>query len=86
MAQMAHYGLSADLYAEMSVPADFVDAEGKFKKRKDGEIIFNFSKHFGRLVKEIAVQDAGFLRWMLGADFAPDTKDVVCMALEAVRS
>jgi DNA polymerase-3 subunit epsilon len=47
-----------------------VDYDGKFIK-KDGEIVFNFGKDFGRPVKT----NLGLLNWMLSKDFKQNTKN-----------
>lgn len=48
------------------------DLSGKFKINESGEIVFGFGKHRDKL----ALDEKDYLRWMLNADFAPDTKAV----------
>ncbi len=48
------------------------DLSGKFKVNEFGEIVFGFGKHRDKLARE----EKDYLRWMLGADFAPDTKAI----------
>ena len=47
-----------------------VDLAGKFGRREDGEIVFQFSKHKG----EIARKYPDFLKWMMRSDFSLETK------------
>lgn len=55
------------------VDPNAVDLEGKFL-RVDGHIHFNFGKYKGKSLDLIGQKDPGYLRWMLGSDFGPDTK------------
>lgn len=59
----------------------FVDAGRKFFWR-DGEAYFAFSKYRGQPLREIVESDAGFLEWVLGADFSEETKEIVRKALD----
>ena len=60
---------------------DDVDLSSKFVRR-DGEVIFNFGKHEGRPLKEVARTESDYLHWVLGQDFPPDVKDLINDALE----
>ena len=53
------------------------DLSGKFKITESGEIVFGFGKHRDKLARD----EKDYLRWMLNADFAPDTKAVARKAL-----
>ena len=55
---------------DLSRPKWEVDRSGKFRRQEDGTVIFNFGKHDGVPVKT----QKGYLKWMLGSDFPPDTK------------
>ena len=55
------------------VDPNAVDLEEKFL-RVDGHILFNFGKYKGQQLDLIGRKDPGYLRWMLGSDFGPDTK------------
>ncbi|HPD07997.1 MAG TPA: 3'-5' exonuclease [Patescibacteria group bacterium] len=59
----------------------YVDEEKRFYWRS-GEAYLNFSKYKDRSLAEIAKVDPGFLRWMMEADFSPETKQIVERALE----
>ena len=59
---------------------NYVDDEGKFVW-VEGEATFSFGPHEGRLLKDIASENPGFLEWMLHRDFPPDVQDIVANAL-----
>ena len=63
------------------VRKDYVDLEGKLTWA-DGEVIFNFGKHTGRLLKEIANEYPDYLLWILASDFRPDVYEIVKKALD----
>jgi DNA polymerase-3 subunit epsilon len=57
--------------------ANWVDPDGKLIWY-DGEIVCNFGKkHKGRLLKEIAGIEPGYLEWMLSADFSAEVKSIL---------
>lgn len=67
------FGHAADNLAqlvEMSRPEGFVDRDGKFVRRADGVVVFNFSQSRGQPVSG----DPGLLEWMLRKDFSPETR------------
>ena len=59
----------------------YVDDEGRFVW-SDGEAIFSFGKHSGRLLREIAQEYPDYLDWVLGQDFSPEVKEIVARALK----
>lgn len=73
----------ADLCAMCySVPDNYVDPDGKFIW-SDGEVICNFGKkHNGSKLKNIAVEDPDYLRWITVSDFSPEVKELVSRALQ----
>ncbi len=81
-AQLTRYSdLPADVAALHDIGAgDAVDLEGKFAW-KDGEATLTFGKNKGRSLKWLAANDASFLRWMLGADFGVEVKNIIKAAL-----
>ena len=58
----------------------WADREGKLKW-VEGQLVLNFGKHQGRLLREMAREEPGFLKWMLKGDFTPEVKDIVRNAL-----
>ncbi len=69
-----------ELHLAMNYP-DIVDPDGKFVRREDGSVVFAFSDHQGKTVKEVARTDPGFLEWMLKKDFSREAKAVARAAL-----
>lgn len=70
---MVHaFGLAPDVESlcRLSVPDGEVDRDGKFRRREDGVVVFNFGQKRGTPVHE----EDGLLRWMLPRDFSAETK------------
>lgn len=67
---------TAELAAAFTDP-NAVDLDGFFTRR-DGTIVFAKGKHQGKPI----VGEKNYLRWMLGADFAADTKLIAQEAME----
>lgn len=67
---------------EASHPRDpsWVDANGRLVWR-NGEAIVGFGKHRGRSLREMAAQEPGYLRWIVGGDFSGDLKEICSQAL-----
>jgi DNA polymerase-3 subunit epsilon len=61
-----------------------VDVEGRFRIEGD-RVCFNFGKHQGRPLDEVARIDAGYLQWLLGQDFLDDVLDLVTRASGRAR-
>ncbi len=59
---------------------DAIDRTRRFKWR-DGEVVVNFGKNNGRTLKDIAENDASFLRWIMRSDFPADVKEIASNAL-----
>jgi len=71
-------GLGGLCYA---VAENYVDTEGKFVW-VDGEAVCTFSRdNKGRRLKDIAIENPGFLEWILEKDFSLEVKDIVAKAL-----
>lgn len=60
-----------------------VDAGGRLVW-KNGEAVIGFGKHRGRTLREMSAQEQGYLRWIMGGDFAPDLKEIAAQALRGV--
>lgn len=50
-----------------------LDIQGKLRRNKSGEVVFNFGKHLGARV----VDKPDYVQWMLDKDFLPDTKEAL---------
>lgn len=57
-----------------------VDIMGKFRRENDS-IVFNFGRHAGRLLREVAAESPDYLAWMLEGSFLDDVKDIVRNAI-----
>lgn len=90
-AQLAHYPAeplpctSAELH-ELCGGDEGValDCAGKFVLN-GGRAAFAFGEHAGKPVLEVARAKPSYLQWMLGAGFAPDTKEIARKALEKAQ-
>ena len=72
MAGLAEFSAARDV--------DFVDSEGRLKF-SGSEVVVNFGKNSGRRLRDLAVEDPGFLRWMLRSDFSDEVKNIIRDAL-----
>ena len=63
------------------VPDNAADQSGKFV-HEDGRVVFNFGKHKGKPLVEVAASMPDYLQWILGSDFPDDAKQVVRDALD----
>lgn len=63
------------------VPENAADQSGKFV-HEDGRVVFNFGKHKGKPLAEVAVAAPDYLKWILGSDFPDDAKQVVRDAVD----
>lgn len=59
----------------------WADRKGRFKW-VDGELIINFGKKQGKLLRDIARHEPSFLRWMVSNSFPPDVTTIARNALE----
>jgi DNA polymerase-3 subunit epsilon len=72
-------GLCALCY---KVEENYIDADGKFIW-SEGEAVCNFGKkHRGRKLKDIAVEDPGYLSWVAGADFSVEVRKIAINSLD----
>ncbi len=60
---------------------NYIDLVGRFVWLEK-EASFNFGKHKGRLLREIADEYPDYLGWVLGQDFSPEVIEIVTNALE----
>jgi DNA polymerase-3 subunit epsilon len=54
-----------------------LDIAGRFALNDIDQPVFNFGKHKGKTVKEVLDVEPGYYGWMLQAEFALDTKNVL---------
>lgn len=67
-------------YCDQRDPS-WADRKGRFKW-VNGELIINFGKKQGKLLRDIARFEPSFLRWMLSSSFPPDTTAIARNALD----
>ena len=60
-----------------------IDPEGRFRW-KNNEAVIAFGKKAGTPLRTLAADDPGFLRWIINADFSPETKKIASDALKGV--
>jgi len=71
-----------DAYCNTARDPAWADKTGKLKWA-NGEIVINFGvKYTGQKLRELAQNNAKFLKWILQSDFPGDTKKIVADALE----
>lgn len=80
-AQLARYDELPDTVDALDawlrrVPENAADQSGKFV-HEDGRVVFNFGKHKGKPLAEVAAAAPDYLKWILGSDFPDDAKQVV---------
>lgn len=65
--------------AEFSTMRKSADLAGRIGYDEEGKEIFTFGQHRGKRLREFFRTDAGYgyLKWVLGADFPEDTKQVM---------
>ena len=58
----------------------WIDGNGRFKWQGE-EAMVGFGKHNGQLLKNVALENPGFLKWIINNDFPEDAKKVAREAL-----
>lgn len=74
-----------DFLTEFSRYGDItrLDFAGRLAYNKNGEAIYNFGKHSGKTIKEVADSEPGYYGWMIDADFPLYTKQ--CLKKEMAK-
>lgn len=62
------------------------DFAGRLAKNDKGQIIYNFGKHKGKTVAEVAENEPGYYGWMIDADFPLYTKQLLREEMERIKS
>lgn len=65
---------------------EIVDFAGRIAKNKKGEIIYNFGKHKGKSVAQVAENEPGYYGWMMNGNFPRYTKSVLKEEMERIKS
>lgn len=71
-----------DSFCAIARDPDWVDKTGKLKWA-NGEIVINFgAQYIGQKLRDLAQNNAKFLKWIIKSDFPGETKKIVADALE----
>ncbi len=62
------------------VSEGLIDSEGRFRWR-EGEAVIGFGKNRGQTLRDMATKSPEYLRWMIGAEFSDDVKNIAREAL-----
>ncbi|OGV33202.1 MAG: DNA polymerase III subunit epsilon [Lentisphaerae bacterium GWF2_45_14] len=68
-------------YCGATEELSWIDSTGRFKW-KNSEAAVGFGKNTGTLLRSIASENPGFLRWMLNSDFPEDAKKIAADAIK----
>lgn len=61
------------------------DFAGRLAVNAKGQVMYNFGKHKGKTVEEIAETEPGYYGWMLDADFPLYTKQLLRIEMERIK-
>jgi len=76
-------GMSMSEICGFIAPRDPMNADGAGMFRwRDGQLCVNFGKKKGETLKNIMLNEPGFLRWIVKGDFDTDVKAIAADALE----
>lgn len=64
---------------------EILDFAGRIAQNEKGEAMYNFGKHKGRTIREVAKIEPGYYGWMLDANFPLYTKQVLKKEMERVK-
>lgn len=77
-----------DFLAEFSTQNKnkILDFAGRIAQNEKGEAIYNFGKHKGKTIAEIAESEPGYYGWMLNGNFPRYTKAVLKQEMENIKA
>jgi DNA polymerase-3 subunit epsilon len=58
---------------------------GRIALNENNEVVYNFGKHKGKTIENIAKTEPGYYGWMLEADFPLYTKSILRKSMEAIK-
>jgi DNA polymerase-3 subunit epsilon len=90
-AQLEKYDELAQTVAELSDfsrqgNTEIADFAGRLGKLKNGQITYNFGKHKGKTIAEVAKTEPGYYGWMMDADFPLFTKQILREEMERIKA
>ncbi len=65
---------------------EWYDFAGRLGKNKTGQVTYNFGKHKGKTVEEVAQNEPGYFGWMIDADFPLYTKQLLREEMERIKA
>lgn len=79
---------NADYLADFSKAGNFeiLDFAGRIAINDKNEAIYNFGKHKGKTIREVAKNEPGYYGWMLDANFPLYTKQVLRKEMEKLKA
>jgi DNA polymerase-3 subunit epsilon len=74
--------------AEFSKAGNYnlLDFAGRLAIDDKGEAIYNFGKHKGKTIKQVAQIEPGYYGWMLDADFPLYTKQCLRREMDKIKA
>jgi DNA polymerase-3 subunit epsilon len=87
--QIEHYELNTNVQAlaDLSRAGNhkILDMAGRIALNENNEVVYNFGKHKGKTIENIAKTEPGYYGWMLEADFPLYTKSILRKSMEAIK-
>jgi DNA polymerase-3 subunit epsilon len=77
---LPHDIVALDKYCDPRDPS-WVDRSGRLRWREN-EVVLNFGRKKGELLREIIAKDPDFVKWMLRSDFPADFREIIVHAAE----
>lgn len=65
---------------------ELLDFAGRIAINKNGEPIYNFGKHKGKTIAQVADEEPGYYGWMLNSNFPLYTKEVLKKQMEKIKA
>ncbi len=65
---------------------ELLDFAGRIAENENGEAVYNFGKHKGKTVRQIAKDEPGYYGWMLDADFPLYTKKILREEMTKIKA
>jgi DNA polymerase III subunit epsilon len=62
-----------------------LDMAGRIALNENNEVVYNFGKHKGKTIENIAKTEPGYYGWMLEADFPLYTKSILRKSMKAIK-
>ena len=62
-----------------------LDATNRLRRDSNGEIVFNFGKHKGRMLKEVFSKERSYYHWLQDKDFSIQVKEISRTVWESMK-